>query len=65
MTRAKAIAVQTAIVNAGFNCVTRQVDEDAWTVRAEALTVSIPVASAQALATAQGVTALVSEVDFS
>lgn len=57
-------AVAAAITSAGFDAVLSKQDDGSWKVRARSKQVDIPVASAQALAIAQGVTAYAAEIEF-
>lgn len=65
MTQAKAQTVAAAIINGGFRASAFIREDGEWVVRAESRQFNIPIASAVALANAQGVVALLKDVEFS
>jgi hypothetical protein len=65
MTLAQAKNVASAVVDAGFNANIRKGINNEWSVTASSPTVNISVIDAANLATAQGVTGLISEVQYS
>lgn len=64
MNKTQMQACVAAITNAGFNVDAHQRVDGEWIVRATAKNLTIPVASAAALANAQGVSGKVGVVEF-
>jgi hypothetical protein len=66
MTKTKAAAVVAAIVNAGFECRAIKIATDSWTVRSTSPNIDVDIITVVApFITAQAITGLVSEVEYS
>lgn len=65
MDTSKMQAVASAITSAGFSADLKKQDDGSWKVRARSGQMDIPIPSAHSLATAQGVNAAASDIEFS
>lgn len=64
MTLAKAQAVASAIIGAGYQAHAFLRSDGEWVVRAKSNALDVPVGTANSLATSQGVTGLIAEIEY-